>query len=170
MTKIKILLALLNSPILNSPGCNFSFLLETKAIHNLSLYFLIAGFKNPNLNISNKFDKENVFVGEIEKEIVGWITLSKVSSRCCYEGVGEVSIYLHPMHQRNGFATLLYNHLEKNASSSGYWTIQAQLFTENTASKSLFESLQFRQVGIREKIGKYKDKWVDNYLYEKNIL
>jgi|TARA_A100001037_G_scaffold271641_1_gene267284 phosphinothricin acetyltransferase len=116
-----------------------------------------------------KFDKENVFVGEIEKEIVGWITLSKVSSRCCYEGVGEVSIYMHPMHQRNGFATLLYNHLEKNASSSGYWTIQAQLFTENTASKSLFESLQFRQVGIREKIGKYKDKWVDNYLYEKNI-
>ncbi len=110
------------------------------------------------------------FETEVSKTIVGWITLSKVSSRCCYEGVGEVSIYMHPMHQRNGFATLLYNHLEKNASSSGYWTIQAQLFTENTASKSLFESLQFRQVGIREKIGKYKDKWVDNYLYEKNIL
>lgn len=117
----------------------------------------------------NKFDQENVFVGEIEKEIVGWVTLSKVSSRCCYEGVGEVSIYMDPKNHRKGLGTLLYNHLEKNALSKGYWTIQAQLFTENEASKNLFESLDFRQVGIRKKIGKYNGVWVDNYLYEKTL-
>lgn len=34
----------------------------------------------------SKFDKNNVFVHEVDKKINGWITLSHYSSRCCYEG------------------------------------------------------------------------------------
>ena len=117
----------------------------------------------------SKFDKNNVFVHEVDKKINGWITLSHYSSRCCYEGVGEVSIYVHPDAQREGVATKLYNHLEKSASDGGYWTIQAQLFTENIPSKKLFKSLGFREVGVRKKIGQLDGKWIDNYLFEKNI-
>jgi len=80
-----------------------------------------------------------------------------------------VSIYVHPDAQREGVATKLYNHLEKSARDSGYWTIQAQLFTENIPSKKLFKSLGFREVGVRKKIGQLDGKWIDNYLFEKNI-
>ena len=48
----------------------------------------------------NKIDKENGFVCIKDSEILGWATLAKVSSRCAYEGVGEISIYVHPVHQK----------------------------------------------------------------------
>ena len=118
---------------------------------------------------SKKLDRDNVFVHETNGKINGWISLSKFSSRCCYEGVGEVSIYIHPDAKRNGVGTKLYNHLEESAKTSGYWTIQAQLFTHNLASKSFFEKHGFRQVGVREKIGQLNNQWMDNYLYEKNF-
>ncbi len=84
-----------------------------------------------------------------------------------YEGVGEISIYVHPDHKQHQIGSNLYKHLEEKARESGYWTIQAQLFTKNTPSKTFFEKHGFRQVGVREKIGKLDDIWIDNYLYEK---
>ena len=114
-------------------------------------------------------DLDNTFVAEENSSILGWITLSKVSNRCVYEGVGEISIYIHPEYKRKKVGARLYSHLEENAKEKGYWTIQAQLFTENTASKSFFEDRGFRKVGIREKIGKLDNEWIDNYLYEKNF-
>ena len=109
------------------------------------------------------------FVCEENNVVIGWITLSKVSNRCVYEGVGEVSIYIHPNYKRKKVGEQLYKHFEKSVRDSGYWTIQAQLFTKNLASKSFFESQGFRQVGIREKIGQLNNEWIDNYLYEKNF-
>ncbi len=118
---------------------------------------------------SKKFDQNNIFIHESNSEINGWIALSPYSSRCCYEGVGEVSVYVHPNSKRKGIATQLYKHLEVSAIKSGYWTIQAQLFTTNDSSKALFDSLGFREVGIRKNIGKLDEVWIDNYLLEKNI-
>ncbi len=83
--------------------------------------------------------------------------------------MGEVSVYVHPNSKRKGIATQLYKHLEVSAIKSGYWTIQAQLFTTNDSSKALFDSLGFREVGIRKNIGKLDEVWIDNYLLEKNI-
>ena len=109
------------------------------------------------------------FVCEENNVVAGWITLSNVSNRCVYQGVGEVSIYIHPDYKRQKVGKQLYKHFEKSVRDSGYWTIQAQLFTKNLASKSFFESQGFRQVGIREKIGQLNNEWIDNYLYEKNF-
>ena len=119
---------------------------------------------------SKKLDLNNVFVNESGGIVDGWISLSKFSSRCCYEGVGEVSIYTHPNAKRKGIGTKLYKHLEESAKSSGYWTIQAQLFTNNVSSKALFDALGFREVGIRKNIGKLDDEWIDNYFLEKSIV
>ena len=117
-----------------------------------------------------KLDKKNTFVAINDEEILGWITISGVSSRSVYEGVGEVSLYVHPKHQRSGVGEQLYNYLEINAKKSDYWTLQAQLFTKNIKSKKFFEKMNFRQVGVRKKIGQLKNVWIDNYLYEKNFI
>ena len=52
---------------------------------------------------------------EENNSILGWITLSKVSNRCVHEGVGEISIYIHPDHKRKKVGVQLYSHLEENA-------------------------------------------------------
>jgi phosphinothricin acetyltransferase len=117
----------------------------------------------------NKIDKGNGFVCIKNEELLGWATLSKVSSRCAYEGVGEVSIYVDPKYQKQLVGETLYETLERSALKTGYWTLQAQLFTQNVASKAFFEKHGFREVGIRKKIGQLNGEWVDNYLFEKNF-
>ena len=116
-----------------------------------------------------KIETKNSFV-IIENEIIlGWATLSKVSNRLVYKGVVEISIYIHPDYKGRKVGESLYKHLEKSAVNDGYWTIQAQLFTNNVVSKAFFEKQGFRQVGVREKIGQLNKQWIDNYLYEKNF-
>ena len=147
---------------------------EIKNIYQLGIASGVATFETaPPKDFDQwlqKIDADNSFV-ILENEIVlGWASLSKVSTRSVYQGVGEVSIYIHPNAKRKGIGTKLYKHLEESAKLSGYWTIQAQLFTTNDSSKALFDALGFREVGIRKNIGKLGDEWIDNYLLEKSIL
>ena len=147
---------------------------EIKNIYQLGIDSGVATFETaPPKDFDQwlqKIDADNSFV-ILENEIVlGWASLSKVSTRSVYQGVGEVSIYIHPNAKRKGIGTKLYKHLEESAKSSEYWTIQAQLFTTNDSSKALFDALGFREVGIRKNIGKLGDEWIDNYLLEKSIL
>ena len=116
-----------------------------------------------------KINEELAFVCEIDNVIAGWVTLNKVSNRSVYKGVGEVSIYIHPDYKRKNIGSQLYNYFERKAKEAGYWTIQAQLFTTNLPSKALFDSLGFREVGIRKNIGMLNGEWVDNFLLEKSI-
>ena len=146
---------------------------EVKNIYQLGIDSGVATFETAPPEAYEKWlekiDPKNTFVA-IENEIIlGWASLSKVSSRCVYKGVGEISIYIHPNAKRKGVGTKLYTHLEESAKSFGYWTIQAQLFTTNDPSKALFDNLGFREVGVRKKIGKLDGEWVDNYLLEKSI-
>ena len=146
---------------------------DIKTIYQLGIDTKVATFETspPKDYIQwiKKTDSDNAFVFEDGNCVLGWVILSKVSSRCVYEGVGEISIYVHPDHKRDQIGSKLYKYLEEKARESGYWTIQAQLFAENTPSKTFFEKHGFRQVGVREKIGKLDDVWIDNYLYEKNF-
>ena len=110
----------------------------------------------------------DLYVSKMRNYSVGE-TLSRVSSRCAYEGVGEVSIYVDPKYQKQLVGENLYEALERSALKTGYWIIQAQLFRQNTPSKAFFEKHGFREVGIRKKIGQLKGEWIDNYLFEKNF-
>ena len=146
---------------------------QVKEIYQLGIDTGVATFETSPpedlVSWNKKIQKELTYVYEEDEKIFGWVTLSKVSKRSVYEGVGEISIYIHPIHKRKKIGKQLYTHFEQHARDLGYWTIQAQLFTENKASKLFFESQGFRQVGIREKIGQLNGKWTDNYLYEKNF-
>ena len=146
---------------------------EIKNIYQLGIDSGIATFETaPPEDFDHwlqKINANNSFVILENKIILGWASLSKVSTRSVYQGVGEISIYVHPDHKGRKVGESLYRHLEKKAKGAGYWTIQAQLFTSNVVSKSFFEKQGFRLVGIREKIGQLDSKWVDNYLYEKNF-
>lgn len=146
---------------------------EIKNIYQLGIDSGVATFETaPPEDFDHwlqKIDANNSFAILENKIILGWASLSKVSTRTVYQGVGEISIYVHPDHKGRKVGEQLYKHFEKSVRDSGYWTIQAQLFTKNLASKSFFESQGFRRVGVREKIGKLNNQWMDNYLYEKNF-
>lgn len=98
---------------------------------------------------------------------LGWIALSKISSRCVYEGVAELSVYVSENHRKKGVGKFLLENLIKDSEDHGIWTLQSGILTENEATIALHQSLGFRIIGYREKIGKLNGVWKDNLIMEK---
>lgn len=109
-------------------------------------------------------------VAESNGQVAGWAALSPVSGRCVYGGVAEVSIYISPLFRSRGLGRNLMTELTTQSEENGIWTLQAGIFTENVASVKLHESMGFRIVGYREKIGKLGQEWKDNYLLERRSV
>ena len=100
--------------------------------------------------------------------ILGWAALSPTSNRCVYAGVAEVSVYVDEAHRGQGIGEVLVNHLIKRSEETGYWTLQGGIIKENTPSRELSKKCGFREIGIREKLGKMDNgKWHDVVLVER---
>ncbi len=107
------------------------------------------------------------FVACTEKNVIGWAALSPVSSRCVYEGVAEVSVYVSQSSRGQGVGAALLSALIKDSEEQGFWTLQASLFPENTASLALHLRHGFREIGKRERIGKMNGIWRDTISLER---
>ncbi len=99
--------------------------------------------------------------------VVGWATLSPTSRRACYAGVVENTVYVSADSRGQGVGRALMEALVAGADNAGFWTIQASMFPENTASLALHEKLGFRVVGRRERIAQLDGVWRDTVLLER---
>jgi L-amino acid N-acyltransferase YncA len=99
-------------------------------------------------------------------DIVGWAALSPYSHRPAYTGVAEVSVYVADRARGRGVGRKLLAALVESARGGGLWTLQAGIFPENEASLALHRSLGFRDVGVRERIGRLDGEWRDVVLLE----
>ena len=100
-------------------------------------------------------------------KVVGWAALSPVSARRVYAGVAEVSVYVAETARGKGLGRLLLSSLIDSSERQGIWTLQAGIFPENLASIALHNSLGFRELGRRERIGKMGERWRDVVLLER---
>jgi L-amino acid N-acyltransferase YncA len=100
-------------------------------------------------------------------EVVGWAALSPTSSRACYAGVVEHSVYVAKGARGRGVGRKLIEALIAGADAAGLWTIQTSIFPENKASLALHERVGFRVVGRRERIAKLDGVWRDTILLER---
>lgn len=66
----------------------------------------------------------------------------------------------------HGIGKGLVQRLIAASETEGYWTLQAQIFAENAASRALHVHCGFREVGVRERIGQTNGVWRDVVLYE----
>lgn len=107
------------------------------------------------------------FVVESTTEIMGWVALSPVSSRCVYGGVAEISVYISKNNRGKGLGKLLLEHVITASEKEGVWTLQSGIFPTNHSSIKVHEATGFRMIGKRERIGKLHGKWVDNVLFER---
>ncbi len=98
---------------------------------------------------------------------VGWAALSPVSVRTVYRGVAEASVYVAEWSRGQGVGRALLIELVRQSEALGYWTLQASIFPENTASLALHAACGFRQVGRRERLGQLDGVWHDVLLLER---
>ncbi|ARI77823.1 GNAT family N-acetyltransferase [Halobacillus mangrovi] len=106
-------------------------------------------------------------VAKMNNEIKGWAALAPVSSRCVYQGVAEVSVYVEKDCEGHGIGFLLLEELIRRSEEAGIWTLQSGIFPENLRSLRLHKRCGFREVGRRERIGKIDGEWRDVLLLEK---
>ena len=99
--------------------------------------------------------------------LLGFAKVLPTSTRECYKGVGEVTIYLHSQGGGRGIGTQLLQHLVDLSEQQGFWTLKASIFPENKASLRIHEKCGFRVVGRHEKIAQLDGVWRDTLLVER---
>ncbi len=100
-------------------------------------------------------------------EVVAWAALSAVQRKSAYRGVAEGSLYVREDVRHTGVGRVLSRALVQAAEAAGIWTLEVWIFPENRASITLCESLGFRIVGVRERIGQREGRWRDVVVMER---
>lgn len=106
------------------------------------------------------------FVAELDGDVAGWSAVVPYSRRAVYRGVGEESVYVAERARNRGVGRALLEAVIESARTGGLWTLQAGIFPDNVASLELHRALGFREVGVRERIGRLDGVWRDVVLLE----
>jgi L-amino acid N-acyltransferase YncA len=106
-------------------------------------------------------------VAELDGRVAGWAALSPKSTRYCYRGVAETSVYVEAGAQGRGVGRALMDDVITRAEASGLWTLEAGIFPENKASLRLHLGCGFRLVGVRERLGEANGEFRDVLLLER---
>lgn len=122
----------------------------------------------------DEWDKSHVkdcrLVADYDGEVAGWAAISPYSSRECYKGVAEVSIYVDVNHSGKGVGEMLMRKLLEESENNGFWTIQSSIMQNNAASLRLHEKCGFRTIGFRERIAKDRfGLWRNTVIMEHRI-
>jgi len=114
-----------------------------------------------------KYLQQPRIVAISDDQLVGWAALSPVSTRECYGGVAEVSVYVHQQHQRKGIGRMLLLQLITESEQNGIWSLLSVIHEENRASIHLHEQCGFRYIGYRERIAQLNGVWRTTVMLEK---
>lgn len=102
--------------------------------------------------------------------MLGWIVLSRVTDRCVYQGVAEMSVYVGGDSRGKGVGQRLLGKLIEASEANGIWTLNAAVFPQNKASIVLHQKMGFRIIGYRERIAQRDGQWHDNVLLERRSI
>ncbi|WP_280445641.1 helix-turn-helix domain-containing GNAT family N-acetyltransferase [Nocardia brasiliensis] len=110
---------------------------------------------------------EHRWVAEIDGQLVGWAALAPVSTRDCYRGIAETSVYVAAGMRGRGVGKALVRTQVIAADQAGLWTLQTSIFPENRAGIALHHSAGFRTLGVRERIAQLDGQWRDTVFLER---
>jgi phosphinothricin acetyltransferase len=114
-----------------------------------------------------------IVVAEEDGDVLGYAATFPYSSRPCYAGIAEFSVYVAREARRRGVGRLAMKHLIQAAEQAGFWKLLSRVFPENIASLRLLTELGFREVGVYRAHGQLDGVWRDvvivEYLLHGNI-
>jgi phosphinothricin acetyltransferase len=147
---------------------------EITEIYNHAILTTVATFDTePKTNKEQKkwFEehgpKNPIIVAEIDKEIVGFASLSKYSTRCAYSDTAEISVYVKEKYQGKSIGKQLMKEIVDAGEKAGLHAIISRISQGNKVSVHLHEKVGFKHVGIYKEVGYKFGKRLDVYLMEK---
>jgi len=118
--------------------------------------------------IEDWFEHAPVFVTVEDEagEVVGYAVAHPYSDRCCYQGIGEFSVYIRRDARGRGAGRLAMSALIEGSKAAGLWKLISRVFPENRASLNLMAWSGFKEIGVHEKHGKLDGVWRDCVIVE----
>ena len=101
--------------------------------------------------------------------VVAFANTSAYSSRECYSGVAEFSVYTAGEARGRGAGTMGMKALISAAEEAGFWKLVSRVFVENAPSRKLLLTLGFREVGVHERHARLDGLWRDVVVVERLI-
>jgi L-amino acid N-acyltransferase YncA len=121
----------------------------------------------PASRLAEKWLPDHRWVAELDGRVVGWTASSPVSTRACYAGVAETSVYVGADARGRGVGRTLLHRQVTEADAGGLWTLQTAIFPENRASLALHHSAGYRTLAVRSRIAQLDGEWRDTVLLER---
>ena len=113
-------------------------------------------------------ERYKVLVIEDEKNtIIGWASVNPFNSRCCYSGVGDISVYIKRDLRGKGIGKILLKALLLKAKELDFHKLVLSTFEHNEAGKGLYNSEGFREVGTYKEQGILDGKFINITIMEK---
>lgn len=115
------------------------------------------------------FDQAKAFVAVEDQggEVVGYAVAHPYSSRDCYAGIGEFSVYVRRDQRGRGVGQMAMTGLIDAARAAGLWKLTSRVFPENRASLTLMAWSGFKEIGVHETHGKLDGVWRDCVIVER---
>ncbi len=111
--------------------------------------------------LTARSDRHLVLVAEIDKNIVGWCSISPFKARPAYQFSVESSIYIDNQWHGQGIGKNLMTELIQLAEENGFHSIIAGATVGQVASIRLHESLGFVHVARFKEVGHKFGEWHD---------
>ncbi|MGA8847902.1 MAG: metalloregulator ArsR/SmtB family transcription factor [Nocardioides sp.] len=107
------------------------------------------------------------WVAELDTTVVGWTGANPTSTRACYSGVAETSVYVAAEARGRGVGRTLLHRQVTEADAGDLWTLQTSIFPENKASLALHRSAGYVTLAVRSRIARLDGVWRDTVLLER---
>ncbi|GAC1428796.1 MAG: arsinothricin resistance N-acetyltransferase ArsN1 [Ktedonobacteraceae bacterium] len=141
------------------------------SIYNQGIEDRIATFETrlrTPADIAGWFDDIHpIVVLEQDNEVIAFASTSVYRNRACYAGIAEFSVYVRRNYRGRGAGRVTLEALLHNVEEAGFWKLVSRVFVENTASRRLLRSLDFREVGVYEKHAQLDGVWRDVVIVER---
>ena len=122
-------------------------------------------------DIAPWFEHAHAFVSVVDGdgEVAGYAVAHRYSDRCCYQGIGEFSVYVRRSHRGRGVGQAAMAALIEASREAGLWKLMSRVFPENRASLNLMARMGFKELGVHENHGKLDGVWRDVVVIERLI-
>ncbi|HMD14233.1 MAG TPA: GNAT family N-acetyltransferase [Bacteroidota bacterium] len=113
--------------------------------------------------------KHPILVATRDKQVIGWVSLSRWSDRCAYDDTGETSFYVKSEYRGQGIGRKLHQAIIDEARQLKYHTLIARVAGESAQSLHILQSLGFIPVGTMKEVGLKFGRRLDVHVLQKML-
>ena len=152
LADVPAITAIYNEAILTTAA---TFDTEPKTVIDRKKWFKAHGPRNP------------VIVAEIDGNVIGWASLSELSTRCAYADTVELSLYIKETFRNRGIGKLLMQAVLGEGKKAGLHTVISRITGGNDVSINLHHQFDFKDIGVMKEVGNKFGTLLDVYMLQK---